>query len=219
MSELPDHLVTASRTPDRAPPGGPGSRRRVGLLGGTFDPIHVGHLVVAEVVRDRLGLDELRLLVAGDPWMKERESEAHHRVAMARAATAGNRAITVDDRETRRDGPTYTADTLAALHQEEPGTQFLFVLGADAAARLPDWHDVDRALELATFAMVARPGSAAPAHDLMDRVEVVEAPLMAISSTEIRADVARGASIRYRVPAPVVEHIRGHCLYGHTLGR
>ncbi len=112
-------------------------RRRVGLLGGTFDPIHVGHLVIGEWVRDRLGLEELRLLVAGDPWMKQQESPASHRVAMARAAVAANPAITVDDRETHRDGPTYTAETLAQLHDEEPDVDWTFLLGADAASHLP----------------------------------------------------------------------------------
>lgn len=188
-------------------------RRRVGLLGGTFDPIHMGHLIVGEWVRDVLGLAELRLLVAGDPWMKDQESPARHRVAMARAAVACNPAMAVDDRETRRGGPTYTAETLAELHREEPDVEWTFLLGADAAAHLPDWHDVDRALSLARFAMVARPGSTMPDHDLMARVEVVEAPLVEISSTQVRAAVAAGRSIRHRVPEPVIHHIRGNMLY------
>lgn len=195
-------------------PGDPPAVGRVGLLGGTFDPPHVGHLVVAEVVRERLGLDQVRLLVAGDPWMKDQESAATHRFAMARAATATNPRIVVDDRETRRDGPTYTAETLAELHAEEPDSEFTFLLGADAAAHLPDWHQVAEALDLATFVVVARPGSVMPDHDLMDRVTVVEAPLVDISSTQLRAAVAAGESIRHRVPDSVVHHIRGHCLYG-----
>lgn len=192
---------------------GIGGPPRVGLLGGTFDPIHVGHLVIAEVVRDTLGLDQLRLLVAGDPWMKDQESAGHHRVAMARAATATNPAITVDDRETQRGGPTYTADTLAELHAEEPGTEFTFLLGADAASHLPAWHDVDAALDQARFVVVARPGTTMPTHDLMDAVDLVPAPLVAISSTQLREAVAAGHSIRHRVPDPVLHHIRGHMLY------
>lgn len=187
--------------------------RRVGLLGGTFDPIHLGHLVVGEWVRDRLGLDELRLLVAGDPWMKDSESDAHHRVAMARAAVADHDAISVDDRETRRDGPTYTADTLAMLHDEEPGTDFHFLLGADAAAHLPDWHGVEEALGLATFVVIGRPRSERPTHALMDGTTWVEAPLVDISSTAIRADVAAGHSIRYRVPDTVRAYVADHDLY------
>lgn len=187
--------------------------RRVGLLGGTFDPVHLGHLVVADVVRDRLGLDELRLLVAGDPWMKDSESAAHHRVAMARATVADDPALSVDDRETRRDGPTYTAETLAMLHEEEPGTSWHFLLGADAATHLPDWHRVDAALSLATFVVVGRPGSARPDHSLMDHVTWVEAPLVDISSTGIRADVAAGRSVRYRVPDPVRDYLAEHALY------
>lgn len=189
------------------------SGRRVGLLGGTFDPIHLGHLVVGEYVRDRLGLKELRLLVAGDPWMKDSESDARHRVAMARAAVADHPAIMVDDRETRRDGPTYTADTLAMLHAEEPGTEFHFLLGADAAEHLPDWHQVDEALDLATFVVVRRPGSTMPTHDLMPSTVAVEAPLVDISSTAIRRDVAEGRSVRYRVPEPVRSYLTDHRLY------
>lgn len=189
------------------------AQRTVGLLGGTFDPIHLGHLVVAEVVRERLGLDELRLLVAGDPWMKDRESAVDDRVAMARAAVADNDAITVDDREARRDGPTYTADTLEQLQAEEPGMQWVFLLGADAAAHLPDWRRVGDAMSLARFAMVERPGSPVPTHDLMDRVEIVAAPLVDISSTEIRADVVAARSIRYRVPDVVIDHIHRRDLY------
>ncbi len=191
-------------------------RRRVGLLGGTFDPIHLGHLVIGEYVRDRLGLDELRLLVAGDPWMKDSESAAHHRVAMARAAVADHDAIVVDDRETRRNGPTYTADTLAMLHDEEPGTDFQFLLGADAAAHLPDWHRVTEALALATFVVVGRPGSERPTHDLMDGTNWVEAPLVDISSTQVRADVAAGHSVRYRVPDLVRAYLDDHHLYRPT---
>lgn len=193
-------------------------RRRVGLLGGTFDPIHAGHLIVGEGVRDALGLEQLRLLVAGDPWMKDQESPAAHRVAMARLAVACNPAMAVDDRETRRGGPTYTADTLAALHDEEPDVEWTFLLGADAVAHLPQWHEVDRALELATFVVVARPGSTLPDHDLMARVQVVAAPLVDISSTQVRADVAAGRSIRHRVPEPVIHHIRGNMLYGSPTG-
>lgn len=188
-------------------------RRRVGLLGGTFDPVHVGHLIVAEWVRDRLGLHELRFLVAGDPWMKDQESEARHRVAMARAAVAVNPAFGVDDRETRRDGPTYTAETLEQLHAEEPGVEWVFLLGADAAAHLPEWHHVDRALALARFVVVGRPGSQLPTHDLMGQVETLHAPMISLSSTEVRADVALGRSLHHRVPEPVIHHIRGNMLY------
>ncbi len=189
------------------------SARRVGLLGGTFDPVHLGHLVVADVVRDRLGLDELRLLVAGDPWMKDSESEVHHRVAMARLAVADDPTIRVDDRETSRDGPTYTAETLAMLHDEEPGTDFHFLLGADAAAHLPEWHAVEAALSLATFVVVGRPGSPRPSHDLMGATTWVDAPLVDISSTDVRADVAAGRSIRYRVRSGVRSYIAEHRLY------
>src|SRR5680860_591488 len=113
--------------------------RRVGLLGGTFDPPHLGHLVVAECARVELGLDEVRLLVAGDPWMKQATLPPEARVAMARAAVADDPHLSVDDREARRHGPTYTADTLAELRAEEPDTELWFVLGEDAAAGLARW--------------------------------------------------------------------------------
>lgn len=205
--------MVGDRSRSSSSPGGPGARRRVGLLGGTFDPVHVGHLIVAESVREELDLTQVRLLVAGDPWMKDQESPAVHRVAMARAAVASNPAIIVDDRETRRDGPTYTAETLAQLHAEEPDVDWTFLVGADAATRLPDWHDIDVALELAAFVVVARPGSSLPRHDLMDQVTVVSAPLVEVSSTQVRADVAAGRSIRHRVPEVVIHHIRGNVLY------
>lgn len=192
------------------------SELRVGLLGGTFDPIHLGHLVVAEYVRDRLGLDELRLLVAGDPWMKDSESAASHRVAMARLAVADDDAIVVDGRETRRDGPTYTAETLVELSAEEPDVAWSFLLGADAAEHLPQWHRVDEALSLARFVVVGRPRSSMPTHDLMAGVEQVAAPLVDISSTAIRADVAAGRSVRYRVPDPVLAYLHDHHLYSPT---
>ncbi len=143
---------------------------RIGLLGGTFDPPHLGHLVAAETARDVLGLDEVRWLVAGRPWMKEGETAAHHRVAMVEAALANHAAMSVDDREARRDGPTYTADTLAELTAEAPEVTWTFLLGADAAASLPAWHRIDEAMPLADWAVVARPGVDWPAHELADRL-------------------------------------------------
>ena len=110
---------------------------RIGLLGGTFDPPHLGHLVAAEAAREVLGLDEVRLLVAGRPWMKGDETPARHRVAMARAAVADDPNLAVDDREAHRDGQTYTVDTLLELRDERPDVAWTFLLGTDAAASLP----------------------------------------------------------------------------------
>jgi nicotinate-nucleotide adenylyltransferase len=187
--------------------------RRIGLLGGTFDPPHLGHLVVAEAVRDVLDLDEVWLLVAGDPWMKNGQSLAHHRVSMARLAAEGNPALVVDDRETRRDGPTYSADTLTELHAEHPDDAFTFIVGADTAAHMPKWDRVEQALALADWVMVGRPGTDWPRHDLAGQLRVVEVPGIDISSSDVRDRIRDGRSVRYLVPQAVLDYIDEHRLY------
>lgn len=187
--------------------------KRIGLLGGTFDPPHLGHLVVAEGVRDALGLDAVRLLVAGDPWMKSTTSAAEDRVAMCELAVADDPHLSVDDREVRRGGATYTADTLRELRSAEPDVAWTFVLGADAAAKLPDWDRVDEAIDLADWVVIGRPGTAWPDHALADRLTRVEVPVIGISSTELRERVAAGRSIRYLVPDRVRDHVHAHRLY------
>lgn len=183
--------------------------RRIGLLGGTFDPPHVGHLVVAECARVGLGLDEVRLMVAGDPWMKSTVSSATERTALVRAAADGQPGLVVDDREARREGPTYTADTLEELAAEEPGVAWCFVLGADAAVSLPEWGRGEDALRLARFVVVPRRG-----HDLDDAAGTVagldrlEVPLVDISSTELRRRYAHGEATRHLVP-PAVDDLVG----------
>lgn len=191
---------------------------RIGLLGGTFDPPHLGHLVAAEAAREVLGLDEVRLLVAGRPWMKGDETPARHRVAMARAAVADDPNLAVDDREAHRDGQTYTVDTLLELRDERPDVAWTFLLGTDAAASLPDWHRGAEAVALADWAVVQRPGAPWPTHHLADRLQRVEIPQIGISSTDLRARVAAGRSIRYLVPAGVEAHVREHRLYGPADG-
>jgi len=187
--------------------------RRIGLLGGTFDPPHLGHLVVAEAVRDALGLDEVWLLVAGDPWMKNEQSSAYHRVTMARLAAEGNPHLVVDDREARREGPTYSADTLTELHTDHPDDAFTFIVGADTAARMPEWDRVDQALSLADWVMVGRPGTDWPRHDLADQLTIVEVPGIDVSSSEVRDRIRDGRSVRYLVPEPVRTYIDEHRLY------
>jgi nicotinate-nucleotide adenylyltransferase len=185
--------------------------RQVGLLGGTFDPPHLGHLVVAEAARDRLGLDEVRLLVAGDPWMKDGESSADVRLGLARLAVGDDPHLAVDDRECRRDGPTYTVDTLRELVAEAPDTAFTFLLGTDAATRLWQWRGVDEALRLARFVVVTRPGHRAPA--LPDGVDLLEVPAVDVSSTWLRQAVAAGRSVRHLVPEAVLRRIAEDGLY------
>ena len=190
--------------------------RRVGLLGGTFDPPHVGHLVVAECARVLLGLEEVRLLVAGDPWMKSTVSDAEHRLELCRTAVARQPGLTVDDREVRRSGPTYTADTLRELADTEPDTDWVFLLGADAALDLPAWEGGDEAMRLAEFVVVTRPGHPldARAPDPVARLRRLPVPEIAISSTELRDRYRDDAPTRYLVPPDVDDLVRGLGLYG-----
>ena len=184
--------------------------RRVGLFGGTFDPPHIGHLVAAECARVQLGLDRVCFLIAGDPWMKTTSTAPGHRVEMVRAATADDPNLVVDDREVRRDGPTYTADTLTQLTAEAPGTEWLFLLGADAAASMHRWERVEEAERLATFVCVTRPGHRAPLRRGLLHIEV---PGIAISSTELRRRVAEDRAVRHLTPLPVARYIRDNGLY------
>ena len=194
-------------------------RRRVGLLGGSFDPPHVGHLVVAECALVELGLDEVRLIVAGEPWMKPAVSPAADRLALTRAAVHDSVDLVVDDREVRRGGTTYTADTLAELHAEEPDSDFFFVLGEDAAASLPDWERAEEAFALATFVIVTRPGSPAPDESsLPGRVVHLEIPQLRVSSTELRERFADGRATRWLVPPSVDAEVRRRGLYGSGPG-
>lgn len=190
-------------------------RPAVGLLGGTFDPPHVGHLIVAEDARVSLGLHEVRFLVAGDPWMKERTTPAAHRVAMVEHAVADNAHLSVDARETRRDGPTYTADTLEQLHEEEPDRDWVFLLGADAAAHVPEWNRAEDALARARFVALTRPGYSLDLDSPMLRqIERLDVPHIDLSSTDLRARFGAGRAVRYQVPRSVERYIREHGLYG-----
>jgi nicotinate-nucleotide adenylyltransferase len=190
--------------------------RRLGLLGGTFDPPHLGHLVVAECARVELPLDEVRLLVAGEPWMKgAAPTRAADRARLAAAAVDGDPHLVVDLREVDRPGPTFTADTLAELHAEEPDAELFFLLGEDAAAGLSRWKRIDEAFELATFVIVTRPGHPAPEADALPaRIVHLEVPQLEVSSTELRHRYAAGLGTRYLVPDRVEAAIRELGLYG-----
>jgi nicotinate-nucleotide adenylyltransferase len=189
--------------------------RRIGLLGGTFDPPHLGHLVVAECARVELALDEVRLLVAGDPWMKGPATPPDQRLAMAEAAVADDPHLCVDDREIHRGGATYTADTLRELRAAEPDVEWYFVLGEDAALDLPRWGRIEEAFALARFVVVTRPGHAAPdAAELPGPVEHLEIPQLEVSSTELRNRFRDGRATRYLVPTAVDAYVRRTGLYG-----
>jgi nicotinate-nucleotide adenylyltransferase len=190
----------------------------VGLLGGSFDPIHVGHLIVGRAVAEELGLDELRFMPTGEQPLKRGRhvAGAHHRVAMVAAAVGHEPGLAVERLEAERPGPSYTVDTLRALRAREPGREFVLLLGADAAADLDQWHAAAALPGLARLVAVARPGAPRPLHPFLH--QVVEAPAVEISSTAIRGRVAAGRSIRYLVPDAVAEYIATHGLYRNGPG-
>lgn len=197
---------------------------KLGILGGTFDPIHYGHLVVAEECRARLGLDVVLFIPAGQPPHKRGRivSPAEHRVEMVRLAIASNPGFELSRIEVDRVGPSYTVDTLARLREEYgPSTRLYFVVGMDALAEILTWHQPARLLSLCQVVAVTRPGfadfdlaaleSAIP--DARRRICVLAAPELRISSSDLRRRVARGLPIKYQVPEPVEEYVYRHGLY------
>lgn len=187
---------------------------RIGLLGGTFDPPHLGHLVVAEIARVALELDQVQFVVAGQPWMKDSWSDAEHRVEMVDLATKDNDAFRVNTSEVERSGPTYTADTLEELTSRMPGVELCFLLGADAAAKLEEWYAVERALELASFVAVTRPGHRLELDGpILGQVTALETPAIEISSTDLRRRFREGEAVRYQLPEAVEHYVRAHRLY------
>ncbi|MEU8263590.1 nicotinate-nucleotide adenylyltransferase [Micromonospora sp. NPDC048999] len=191
--------------------------RRIGIMGGTFDPIHHGHLVAASEVADRFGLDEVVFVPTGQPWQKADEpvSSAEDRYLMTVIATASNPRFQVSRVDIDRGGPTYTVDTLRDLRAEYgPKVQLFFITGADALERILSWKEVDRMFELAHFIGVTRPGfELSDRHLPADTVSLVQVPAMAISSTDCRARVARGEPVWYLVPDGVVQYIAKRRLY------
>lgn len=186
-------------------------------MGGTFDPIHHGHLVAASEVAARFGLAEVVFVPTGTPWQKEaREvAPAEDRYLMTVIATASNPGFTVSRIEIDRAGATYTVDTLKALREEYgPSTELFFITGADALGAIFSWHRSDEAFELAHFVGVTRPGHHLSDPGLPDgKVSLIEVPAMAISSTECRERVRRGWPVWYLVPDGVVQYIQKRHLY------
>ncbi|WFE29811.1 nicotinate-nucleotide adenylyltransferase [Solwaraspora sp. WMMD791] len=191
--------------------------RRVGIMGGTFDPIHQGHLVAASEVAERFALDEVVFVPTGDPWEKAglTVSPAEDRYLMTVIATASNPRFQVSRADIDRPGPTYTVDTLRDLQAVYgPKAQLFFITGADALEKILSWKDTDAMFELAHFIGVTRPGfELSDAHLPADTVTLVEVPAMAISSTECRARVAAGKPLWYLVPDGVVQYIAKRRLY------
>lgn len=192
---------------------------RTGILGGTFDPVHNGHLALAAAARAQFSLDVVLFVPAGQPWRKTREiTAAHHRLEMLRLAIAGVPAFGISDIELQRAGPTYTADTLDALAGERLDDEFWFIIGADALADLPNWRDPERIVRHATIAVAPRNGAAldravAAVPALAGRIEPFPLPSVDVSSTEIRRRVGTGEPIGDLVPEAVARYIAHHGLY------
>ena len=185
-------------------------------MGGTFDPVHHGHLVAASEVQAALHLDEVVFVPTGQPWQKEGRdvAPAEHRYLMTVVATASNPRFTVSRVDIDREGPTYTIDTLRDLHAQHPDAELFFITGADALAQILSWKDADELFELAQFIGVTRPGYELSETGLpADRVDLMEVPAMAISSTDCRDRVRDGEPVWYLVPDGVVQYINKHRLY------
>ncbi len=191
---------------------------RLGLFGGTFDPIHLGHLILAESCREALALDRVWLVVAGVPPHKRGERTAvGDRLEMARLATAGHGGFAVSELEARDPGPHYSYRTVEAIAAERPGDELFFLIGADSLVDLPGWREPGRIAAAATIVVVNRPGVAPPpTPDLGPSARPivhVESPLIELASSDLRRRVADGRSIRFRVPRAVEAYIAERGLY------
>lgn len=199
---------------------------RIGVFGGTFDPIHVGHLILAEQCREQARLDRVLFIPAARPPHKiERVlTPFHHRVEMLNLAIAGHPAFRVDELEKDRPGPSYTVETLETLRQRDPGAELFLVIGADCLPDLPGWYEPVRILELAGLLVVPRPEWPMQSADELRvtlrlplekplRLQQVGMPLLQISSRDLRHRAAEGRSLRYQVPRAVECYIETHRLY------
>ena len=195
------------------------TRRRIGVMGGTFDPIHHGHLVAASEVQAWFNLDEVVFVPTGQPWQKEHRqvSAAEDRYLMTVIATASNPKFWVSRVDIDRGGPTYTIDTLRELHEELSDADLYFITGADALSDIFTWRNADELFDLAHFVGCTRPGFRMDRSVLegipTDRVTIVEIPALAISSTDCRERHMRGEPVWYLVPDGVVQYISKYALY------
>ena len=201
---------------------------RVGILGGTFNPPHIGHLVMAQEAREQLGLDRVVLMPVAVPPHKEADGDpgAGVRLELARLAAEGEEGVEVSTAEIDRGGASFTVDTLGELHERYPEQELTFIVGADMAHSLPAWREPERILELARLAVAEREGIArddiaerlAPLHD-GSRVTFFDMPRIDVSSSDIRRRVAEGRSVRHLVPDAVAQAIADRDLYRTTVGR
>ncbi len=199
---------------------------RQGIFGGTFDPIHLGHLILAEQCREQARLDQVLFVPAARPPHKQHQALTpfEKRVDMLRLAVSGQPAFRVEDLEKDRPGPSYTADTLRILKERQPANELFLILGADSLNDLPGWYEPRDVIELATLLIVARPGWEMPpltavwqalGRDGAEpvRIEIVHCPLIDISSRDLRQRVAAGQTIRYMVPRAVEAYVQDKKLY------
>jgi nicotinate-nucleotide adenylyltransferase len=194
----------------------------IGVLGGTFDPIHIGHLIIAEEARLKLGLSKVLFVPAGQPWLKQDRdvTAAVHRVEMVRRAIADNPYFKLSTLEVERPGASYTVDTLTTLGEQlGSGTNLFFILGRDTLAELPLWKEPEKVVQLCRLVVPPRLGSRDLKHlekaipGLLDKVIQLDMPVIGISSSEIRQRIAQGLSIRYLVPPEVEKYITEHEIY------
>lgn len=186
-------------------------------MGGTFDPPHLAHLIVAGDVHAALDLDVVVFVPAGDPWQKHATASPHHRLAMTELAVATDSRFCASRVDIDREGPTYMVDTLTDLADEFPGATLFCILGSDALAGVHTWHEADRLSALANFVGVSRPGHALNQPTLMGvNVDFVSVPHIEISSTDIRRRVSENRPIRHLVPDAVADYVATHNLYGST---
>ncbi len=195
---------------------------RRGILGGTFDPVHLGHLALAECAREQLAMDQVLWVPAGGPWRKAEQqvSSAEHRLAMVRLAIEGHEAFDLCLLEVGRSGPSYSIGTLTELEWLHPDDEHFFLVGLDALHDLPNWREPARLIELATLAVASRGGERPSTEELerlvpglSKRIVWLEMPRIDISATELRQRASEGCSLRYLVPDAVEAYIREHRLY------
>lgn len=195
---------------------------RIGIFGGTFDPVHLGHLIAAADLAHALRLDRTVFMPAGRPPHKDAAlvGDDDHRLAMLRLALSDNPAFEISTIDLERDGPSYTADLLDLLADREPDAELVFLMGEDSLRDLPTWHQPERILRRAEIGVALRPGVGTDLDSLYarlptarGRISVVPTPLIGVSSTDIRRRVAAGEPIRYQVPDPVLAYIMRNGLY------
>lgn len=186
--------------------------KRIGILGGTFNPPHIGHLIIANEVLEALELDQVRFLPNYTPPHKEQTEEvsAMNRLTMLEHALSDHPLLVVETIEMERKGISYTYETLKLMKEREPDVQFYFIIGADMIEYLPNWHRIDELMELVQFVGVKRPGYNEDSHY---PIKMVDVPQMFISSSTVRRKLRSGKTVKYLIPDRVVEYIKENRLY------